>query len=393
VTAPLRIAFVGTRGVPAAEGGVERHVEELGSRLAARGHEVTVYCRTNYVADRRATHRGMRLRYVATAGTKHLDFISHSAMSTILTMRRPPDIIHYHAIGSALVAPLPRYLSRAGVVLTVHGLDYARQKWSGAARAALKLAERLSARVPHTTIVVSRALADHYATNLGRVPVYIPNGMPEAVLRPRGPAVESLGLARHDYVLFVGRLVPEKAPDLLVRAFREVPGDARLVIVGSSGFTDAYAALVRNLAAADPRVIMAGGVFGDDLAELYSNAVAFVLPSSLEGLPITLLEAVAHRAPVIVSDIAPHLEVVGADGAGHRVVRQGDAGALASSMTAAIQDRGGEMLGASALFDRVSAQYSWEAITTETEQVYTSVLASRRARSRAKESSGSELRV
>lgn len=393
MTAPLRIAFVGTRGVPAAEGGVERHVEELGSRLAARGHDVTVYCRTNYVTDRREAHRGMRLRYVASAGTKHLDFIAHSAASTILTMRRPPDIIHYHAIGSALVAPLPRYLSRTGVVLTVHGLDYARQKWTGAARAALKVAERLSARVPHTTIVVSRALADHYATRLGRVPVYIPNGMPEATLRPRGPAVERLGLAGHDYVLFVGRLVPEKAPDLLVRAFREVPGDARLVIVGSSGFTDAYAGLVRNLAAVDPRVIMAGGVFGDELAELYSNAAAFVLPSSLEGLPITLLEAVAHRAPVIVSDIAPHLEVVGADGPGHRVVRQGDARALTSSITAAIQDRGGEMLGASALFDLVSAQYSWDVITTETEQVYANVLARRTARSGAKESSGSELRV
>jgi glycosyltransferase involved in cell wall biosynthesis len=393
LTTPLRIAFIGTRGVPAGEGGVERHVEELGSRLAERGHEVTVYCRTNYVTDRRPTYRGMRLRYVASAGTKNLDFIAHSAASTVLSMRRPPDIIHFHAIGSALVAPLPRYLSRTGVVLTVHGLDYARQKWSGAARAALKVAERLSARVPHATIVVSRALADHYATSLGRVPAYIPNGMPEATLRPRGPAAGRLGLAQRDYMLFVGRLVPEKAPDLLVRSFRAVPGDARLLIVGSSGFTDAYAGLVRDLAAADPRVIMAGGVFGDELAELYSNAAAFVLPSSLEGLPITLLEAVAHRAPVIVSDIAPHLEVVGADGPGHRVVRQGDAGALTASLAAALQDRDRERQGASVLFDRVSAQYSWDAITTETEQVYAGVLARGAARTRAGESSGSGLRV
>jgi glycosyltransferase involved in cell wall biosynthesis len=391
MTAGLRIAFIGTRGVPAGEGGVERHVEELGSRLAARGHDVTVYCRTNYATDRRPTHRGMRLRYVATAGTKHLDFIAHSAASTILAMRRPPDIIHYHAIGSALVAPLPRYLTRSRVVLTVHGLDYARQKWSGVARAALKVAAGLSAKVPHTTIVVSRALAEHYATRLGREAVYIPNGMPDGTVRGLGPIGDRLGLAGHDYVLFVGRLVPEKAPDLLVRAFRNVPGDARLVIVGSSGFTDAYAASVRQLAEADPRVLIAGGVFGDDLAELYSNASAFVLPSSLEGLPITLLEAVAHGSPVIVSDIAPHLEVVGADGPGHRVVRQGDAGALTASISAALRDRAGERQGAAALLDRVSAQYSWDAITTQTEQVYARVLG-RAAKSRADEP-GSEIPV
>jgi glycosyltransferase involved in cell wall biosynthesis len=391
MTAGLRIAFIGTRGVPAGEGGVERHVEELGSRLAARGHDVTVYCRTNYATDRRPMHRGMRLRYVATAGTKHLDFIAHSAASTILAMRRPPDIIHYHAIGSALVAPLPRYLTRSRVVLTVHGLDYARQKWSGVARAALKVAAGLSAKVPHTTIVVSRALAEHYATRLGREAVYIPNGMPDGTVRGLGPIGDRLGLAGHDYVLFVGRLVPEKAPDLLVRAFRNVPGDARLVIVGSSGFTDAYAASVRQLAEADPRVLIAGGVFGDDLAELYSNASAFVLPSSLEGLPITLLEAVAHGSPVIVSDIAPHLEVVGADGPGHRVVRQGDAGALTASISAALRDRAGERQGAAALLDRVSAQYSWDAITTQTEQVYARVLG-RAAKSRADEP-GSEIPV
>jgi glycosyltransferase involved in cell wall biosynthesis len=396
LTAKLRIAFIGTRGVPAGEGGVERHVEELGSRLAARGHEVTVYCRTNYTKDRRATHRGMRLRYVASAGTKHFDFIAHSAASSVLTLRHPPDIVHYHAIGSALVAPLPRYLSRSGVVLTVHGLDYARQKWTGVARAALKLAEGLSARVPHITIAVSRALASHYANRLGREAVYIPNGMPDATVRPLGPIADRLGLDGRPYLLFVGRLVPEKAPDLLVRAFARVEGEARLVIVGSSGFTDAYAESVRQLAAADPRAIMAGGVFGEELAELYSNAVAFVLPSSLEGLPITLLEAVAHRAPVIVSDIAPHLEVVSADGPGHRVVPQGDLNALAASMAAVLRNRDPEVEGAAALFHQVGAQYSWDAVTTATEQVYARVMARRRrtSRSTATESpGGSELPV
>jgi glycosyltransferase involved in cell wall biosynthesis len=291
------------------------------------------------------------------------------------------------------VAPLPRYLSRSGVVLTVHGLDYARQKWTGAARAALKLAEGLSAKVPHETVVVSRALAAHYATRLGREAVYIPNGMPEATVRPLGPIASRLGLDGRPYLLFVGRLVPEKAPDLLVRAFARVEGEARLVIVGSSGFTDAYAESVRRLAAADPRVIMAGGVFGDDLAELYSNAAAFVLPSSLEGLPITLLEAIAHRAPVIVSDIAPHLEVVGLSGPGHRVVPQGDVDALAASMSEVLRNREREMSGAAALFRDVAAEYSWDTVTTATEKVYARVVARRASRSAATNSPGSELPV
>jgi glycosyltransferase involved in cell wall biosynthesis len=383
LTARLRIAFIGTRGVPAGEGGVERHVEELGSRLAERGHDVTVYCRTNYTKERMEIYRGMRLRYVASAGTKHLDFIAHSAVSSVLTLRRPPDIVHYHAIGSALVAPLPRYLSRSGVVLTVHGLDYARQKWSGVARAALKFAEGLSARVPHTTIAVSRALASHYANRLGREAVYIPNGMPEATIRPLGQIGDRLGLGDRPYFLFVGRLVPEKAPDLLVRAFARVEGDARLVVVGSSGFTDAYAESVRRLAAADPRAVMAGGVFGEELGALYSNAAAFVLPSSLEGLPITLLEAVAHRAPVIVSDIAPHLEVVSTDGPGHRIVPQGDVDALAASMAAVLRDRASEGEGAAALFHEVAQEYSWDAITTATERVYGRVMSRRTTRSSA----------
>jgi glycosyltransferase involved in cell wall biosynthesis len=289
LSATYRIAFIGTRGVPAGEGGVERHVEELGARLAERGHEVTVYCRTNYVQDRPPTYRGMHLRYVPSVGTKNLDFIAHSAASSVLVLRRPPNIVHFHAIGSALVAPLPRYLTRSKIVLTVHGLDYARAKWSGVGRAALKVAEGLSARVPHATIAVSRALADHYATKLGRKADYIPNGMPEGTIRPLGPIGARLGLDGHPYFLFVGRLVPEKAPDLIVRALAQLTGDVRLVIAGSSGFTDAYADSIRRLAASDPRAILAGGVFGAELSELYSNAAAFVLPSSLEGLPMTLL--------------------------------------------------------------------------------------------------------
>jgi glycosyltransferase involved in cell wall biosynthesis len=370
----LRIAFIGTRGVPASEGGVERHVEELGSRLAERGHHVTVYCRNNYVQERPDMYRGMHLRYVPSAGTKHLDFIAHAAVSSVLVLRKAPDIVHYHAIASGLVAPLPRYLSRSKVVLTVHGLDYARDKWRGPARIALKAGERLSARVPHATITVSQALADHYATKLGRHADYIPNGMPEGRILPLGQIADRLGLDSRPYFLFVGRLVPEKAPDLLLRSFAKVRGDVRLVIAGSSGFTDTYTNALRRAAAADSRVVMAGGVYGDELSELYSNAAAFILPSSLEGLPITLLEAVAHHAPVIVSDIAPHREVVGGDGPGHRMVRQGDADALSAAMTGVLGAVDVERQAAQLFARDVAGRYSWDSVVKATERVYERVL-------------------
>jgi glycosyltransferase involved in cell wall biosynthesis len=369
----LRIAFIGLRGVPASEGGIERHVEELGARLADRGHEVTVYCRTNYVSERPPTYRGMNLRYVPAIGTKHMDFIAHSAASSVLVLGKRADIVHYHALGSGLVAPLPRYLSRSKIVLTVHGLDYARQKWTGLAKVALKAGERLSACVPHATITVSQALADHYAARLGRKADYIPNGMPVADMRPRGGAAARLGLGDRPYFLFVGRLVPEKAPDLVIKAFSHVPGDMRLVLAGSSGFTDAYAAGLREAAAADPRVIMPGGVYGAELSELFSNAAAFVNASSLEGLPITLLEAIAHRAPVIVSDIAPHLEVVGGDGAGHRVVSQGDVEALAAAMTQTLAAQEEARAGAHVLAQSAASRYSWDAVADATEAVYARV--------------------
>src|SRR5262249_29295415 len=144
------------------------------------------------------------------------------------------DIVHFHAVASGLVAPLPRYLSRAKVVLTVHGLDHDRAKWGRVARAALRAGAHLSARVPDATITVSQALADHFAATYGRRATYIPNGIPEAHLEPLGELGPRFGIAPGRYLLFVGRLVPEKAPDLLLRAFAKVDTDARLVIAGGS---------------------------------------------------------------------------------------------------------------------------------------------------------------
>lgn len=366
---PLRIAMIGQRGVPATFGGIEHHVEEVGARLAARGHEVTVYCRSNYVAPGGGDYRGLRVRVLPTVGTKHLDAIAHSAMSSACALPGRYDIVHYHALGPGLVAPLTRIFSSARVVLTVHGLDDERAKWGGLARQVLRVGAWMSAHVPHATVVVSRSLADHYTQRWGRETVCIPNG----VAAP-GLAAAPVQSGRSPYVLFVGRLVPEKAPDVLLRAFARVPGDVRLIIAGGSSFTDDYVEELSILAAADPRVSLAGYVYGEQLQDLYRGAGAFCLPSLLEGLPLTLLEAASHGAPVVASAIPPHLEVLGADAPGRRLVPPGDVETLAATLADVLNDPVLERKGAAELRERVLQNYNWEGAVDRLESLYRSLL-------------------
>lgn len=377
---PVRIAFIGQRGIPATIGGIEHHVEEIGSRLAERGHQVTVYTRGNYSRERIAEYRGMRVRYMPTVPTKRLEALVHSGLSTahaILPGEEAADILHYHAIGPSVFTPVPRLLTSRRVVVTIHGLDHDREKWGFGARTSLRAAGWITAHVPHATITVSRDLADYYLERYGRPAHHIPNGVASPVTRRPRLITERWGLAGEDYLLFLGRLVPEKAPDLLVRAFRRVETTTRLVLAGGSSFTDGYVRHLEALASADPRVIMAGEVRGELRDELYTNAAAFVLPSNLEGLPLTLLEAASHRLPLIASDIPPHREVLGRDAPGGRFFRRGDQNALSDALGAVLGALPVEREGARQLADRVVRDYNWDAATDATEELYASLLARR----------------
>jgi glycosyltransferase involved in cell wall biosynthesis len=373
----IRIAMIGQRGVPASFGGVEHHVEELGARLAERGHEIVVYCRTNYVQVRRHSYRGMRVRNLPTVSSKHLDAIVHSGLSTLDAMVSGIDIVHYHAIGPGLPSFFPRFATRAKVVQTIHGRDSERSKWGGFARSALRAGEWLSARVPDATIVVSHDLEDHYRRRYGRRTTYIANGVNEPTIRPANEINRRFGLRGGDYLLFVGRMVPEKAPDLLLRAFRTMQTDRRLVLAGGSSFTDEYVRTLRSLAADDDRVLMTGYVFGSLLEELYANAAAFVLPSSLEGLPLTLLEAASYGTPIVASNIAPNIEIIGEDGPGHRAFPAGDMTGLVAALERTLADSEVESAGAAELRRRVLSTYRWDSVADATESLYRSLLAGR----------------
>ncbi|MEJ7708143.1 MAG: glycosyltransferase family 4 protein [Nocardioidaceae bacterium] len=355
--------------MPATYGGVEHHVEQIGQRLAQRGHRVIVYSRRSYGELPAVPYLGMDIRLAPTIASKHLDAIVHSASATVLALLRRCDVIHYHALGPGLIAPLPRYASRSGVVLTVHGLDHERGKWGGAAQSVLGLAHWMSARVPNETVVVSRHLGDSYRHSFDKTVQYIPNGVDQPA--PVSPsALAEFGLEPQKYLLFVGRMVPEKAPTALLEAYRGLDTQLKLVLVGDSSFTDAYAEEVRRLAAADPRVICLGFVHGERLRALYQYARLFVLPSLLEGLPLTLLEAISHALPVVASDIPPHREVLGNPDSAHALFRTGDVESLRETLA---QTLGADLPQAAelrAFRDSILHHYDWDRATDALEQVY-----------------------
>ncbi|MCK4414372.1 MAG: glycosyltransferase family 4 protein [Candidatus Eisenbacteria sp.] len=303
----MKIAMVGQKGIPATYGGIERHVEEIATRLVERGHQVTVYSRL-YYSHHHGPYRGVDNKRLPSIHTKHLDAISHTALATLHATFSKYDIVHFHALGPSVFSFLPR-LCGARTVATVHGLDWQRGKWGRFATAFLKFCEVPSVRFTNGTIVVSRTLAEHFRTRHNARTVVIPNGTNPGTIRPPS-RIKRWGLEKHPYILWVGRLVPEKGCHYLIEAFRKVKTDARLVMAGGSSFSDEYVRSLERLRDGDERIKMIGYVYGEVLDELWSNAYLVVQPSILEGLSIALIEALSFGRCVLVSDIPENLEVV-----------------------------------------------------------------------------------
>jgi len=372
VRRPLSVAMVGLRGIPTTYGGVERAVEELSAELVKRGHRVTVYARTAYTDPSITSHRGVDLIRLPQINTKHLEAISHTTLALADVLRRREyDIVHVHATGPALLSFLPR-LGRIPTVATIQGLDYRREKWGPVAKAVLRVAARAAVTFPQRTIVVSRELERHCRDVYGRETLYIPNGV--RVDPP--PEMESLeGLERDRFVLFLGRLVPEKHVHTLITAYRSVDTDLPLVIAGPDSHSGDYVEKLRSLAAQDPRVRLIGPRYGDDKSWLLHNASVFVQPSSIEGLPIALLEALACGRYPIVSGIPENLEPVTLPsgvrlGGTVRVDDPDDLGrAIARALTYDRRAEDGETLRR-----HVLDTYAWEQIAAATEAVYLGLL-------------------
>jgi glycosyltransferase involved in cell wall biosynthesis len=360
--APVRIAFIGGRGVISKYSGIESYYEEVGKRLAEMGYDLTVYCRT-YFTPNLSAHHGMRLVRLPTIRSKHLETVVHTFLSTIHLMFRGYDIVHYHALGPALFSFFPRLAGKKTVV-TVQGLDWQRKKWGRLASLTLRLGEIASARLPTTTMVVSRNLQTYYRLHYGAETRYVPNG---TVIRERGPASRILewGLAPDDYILFLGRFSPEKNCHLLIEAYKKLKTSLKLVLAGGSSHTSPYVEQLRTHAS--DRVIFLDWVSGESLAELLTNAALFVLPSDLEGLSLALLDAMGAGVCVLTSDIPENREVV--QDAGF-TFHAGDVNDLTRMLALLAADPGMRAAAGRMEKEIIRAHYLWPHIASQISEVY-----------------------
>lgn len=367
----MKIAMIGQKGMPATYGGIERHVEELATRLARRGHDVSVYCRMHYTRAR-GRHCGVHLIRHPTIKTKHMDAFSHCTVASIDAMLRDFDIVHFHALGPSLFSVLPRVVGKRSVV-SVHGLDWQREKWGRFAQSFLKFCERPAVRFPDRTIVVSKTLKEYFHDRFGIEPVFIPNGTPIPERRAAAK-LRRFGLDEGRYLLFVGRLVPEKGCHYLIEAFNRLDTDVKLVMAGGSSFSSGYVDDLKAMAAANDRVVMMDYVYGDLLDELWSNAYFVVQPSVVEGLSIALLEALSFGKCVLISDIPENLEVAESCAVSFR---SRDVDHLEEQMQSLLGDP--ELVSSfeERCREHIRENYSWDVVVEAVERVYADVLGAR----------------
>ena len=362
----LRIALLGTRGVPASYSGFETCVEQLGKRLAQRGHEVTVYCRSHHIDYDGDVYEGMHLVKLPTVANKYSDTIVHSFLSSVHALKQRYDIALYFIAGNSPVSWIPRLVGTK-TLINVDGLDWKREKWPAFAKKYLQFAEYLSTKLPNVHLTDSRVVQGYYQDRFGTVPPYIPYGS-EVERLPPGETLAEFGLERGKYVLFVGRLVPENCAHHLVEAFRGLDTDMKCVIVGDAAYAEAYKAELHALAGDDPRMVFTGYVFGKGYLELGSNAHIFVETSKASGTHPALVEGMAFGNCVISYNTAENLETMGDAGLAY----DGEIGA--DSLRAVLQQllNDPDLLAAyrEKAQERARVEYSWKAVTDAYEALF-----------------------
>lgn len=308
----MKIAVLGLRGFPDIQGGVEKHAQCLYPRLVRKGHEVHVVCRSRYVGENMPrSWCGIVMHRVWSPSSKGLEALVHTFLGLLyVTFLVRPDVLHIHAIGPSLFTPVAR-LFGLKVVVTHHGPDYDRQKWGKAARTILRLGEWAGARFSNALIVISDVIKKSVFEKFSVTGFLIPNGVEVSSDQSVNPAfLDRFSVENERYFVLVSRMVPEKRHADLIKAFEKaaLPG-YKLLIVGGSDHPDDYEKDVLSLAAQTPGVVCTGVLSGKALSDAYAHAAGFVLPSTHEGLPIALLEALSFGLPVLASDIPANLAV------------------------------------------------------------------------------------
>ena len=314
----MRIAMIGHKRIPSREGGIEIVVDELSTALVKKGNIVVAYNRKGHHVSGKEfesgkplkEYNGIKLKTVFTFQSSKLNAVVYSALASLSATFSRYDVVHFHAEGPSAMCFLPK-LTGKRVIVTIHGLDWQRSKWGGFATKFLKFGEKTAAKFADEVIVLSKNVQKYFLDTYGRETVYIPNGVSRPDIKTDKEINEKFGLNKDSYILFLGRIVPEKCVHLLINAYKQTDTDKKLVIAGGTSHTDEYMNEVKELAKDDDNIIFTDFVQGELLEELYSNAYIYCLPSSVEGMPISLLEAMSYSNCCLTSDIAECTEVCG----------------------------------------------------------------------------------
>lgn len=370
----LRIAMLGHKRIPSREGGVEVVVTELATRMAKQGHAVTCFNRTGHHVSgsafdetkKQKEYCGVRLKHVWTVQKKGLAAMTASLFASVLAAFGPYDVVHFHAEGPCATIWLPRLFGKR-CIATIHGLDHQRAKWGKLASWYIRTGEKNAVRFAHEIIVLNENEKKYFQETYGRETVFIPNGVNRPEPLEAREIRERFGLEKDSYLLFLGRLVPEKGVAYLIEAFRALDTDKKLVIAGGTSDTDAYVRELYALAKDDPRILFTDFVSGRTLEELYSNAYLYVLPSDLEGMPLSLMEAMSYGALPVTSNIPECTFVLGDHGF---TFPRGSVSALRELLARLLADPEAVRTARLPVSSSVCSRFHWDSVTAQTLQLY-----------------------
>lgn len=367
------IAVIGSKGLPPKQGGIEHHCAMLYPRIERMRYLVDLYARASYTGCSWYEHHqyeGIRVISLPSLKLPGVDALIAAALGAISVTVQQYDVIHFHAVGMALFCWLPRWFTSAKIVVTCHGLDWQRSKWGKLSSFLIYLGERAAVRHADEIIVVSTALQDYFWKAYGRETAYIANAPISYVRSERDRCViTEWQLTPQRYIVFVGRLVPEKSPNLLIQAFQKLnPPGWKLVLVGEQSGTSTYTRYLNQLAKNNENIVFTGQLLGGRLAEIVHQAGFFVLPSNVEGMPLSLMEAMQAEIPVVASDIEPHREIVGNDRG--LLFRHGDLEACIQALHQAIEQPEQMRHLAKRAKQYIQLNYSWDQSADETVRLY-----------------------
>lgn len=373
----MKIAMIGQKRIPSREGGVEIVVEELSTRMAKLGYDVTVYNRSGkHALDKNQKNKNLKeyknvkIKRVLTIDKKGLAAMTSSFFGTFKILFSNADIVHYHAEGPCAMIPIIKFLSNKRIIVTIHGLDWQRAKWGGFATKYIKFGEKMAVKYADEIIVLSENVKKYFKDNYDRSTNFIPNGVSKPTILKAKEIKDKYNLSKDSYILFLGRIVPEKGIHYLIDAYQKINTNKKLVIAGGASDTDDYYQELKEKSKNNENIIFTGFVQGEELAELYSNAYIYCLPSDLEGMPLSLLEAMSYGNCCLTSDIDECSEVLEDKGV---IFKKTDITDLADKLKKLCNDNNLVRKYKDESQNFILNKYNWDEVTKSTLTIYKKV--------------------